>query len=432
MNYEACIAVMVLILVAFLLFLIVNAYFILKGQPGPTTNTNVPEHFNVDVIDNDQDNGVNDQDSYVDSHDGLIIGQKPRVLVVSCYGYGNMGDNMYAEVFTKYLPECEIVKVSDHSMFVNSQRQIVGKPPQKDYPFDFLIIGGGGLLTANKLKDSLNMPYYINKAKQGNKPLMIVSCGVQGSLFNFKYEFRLWRDALTYAKLITVRSTKDKELLGTIVDVNKIMYFRDLGYIFPHTMRHAKSPTKVITLIIAGPVHDKNETIRKYINDRKKDVVIMNMGSLKDDNNNKRMVTMDFPGINIRKYYGSGKAPELTTSESFMVDQQQMEKLLKSNPNLDKINPSDLTLQKVVSTILNSEIVFTGRYHGFIFSRSLGIPYDTLGMDTNKIQWEEPETTIEDMVLNSYNNIKMLRKTMNLTDTSSMDIFNLRNSINSL
>jgi hypothetical protein len=53
-------------------------------------------------------------------------------------------------------------------------------------------------------------------------------------------------------------------------------------------------------------------------------------------------------------------------------------------------------------------------------------------MSTNKIQWEEPITNIKDMVLNSYNHIKLLRKSMGLIDTSVIDIINLENSINSL
>jgi polysaccharide pyruvyl transferase WcaK-like protein len=368
----------------------------------------------------------------LDSSKDLIIHSKKKVLIVSCYGYGNIGDNMYAAVFTKYLPECEIMKISDDSVFVDIKKQITKEPPKEDYNFDYLIIGGGGLLSAKKLKDSKNMPYYINIAKKKNKPLFIISCGVQGSMINFNYEFRLWKDALNYAKLVTVRSKKDRDLLNGIVSGNKVQYFRDLGYIFPHTIRPYKNFTKTITLIIAGPVHDKNETIKKAIKEKKKDVIIMNMGSLKDDNNNKRMIKMNFPGANVVKYYGCGKAPEFTIYESVIVNQAEMEEILKVNPELEKVNPSDLTLIKVINLIYNSEIVYTGRYHGFVFSRSLGIPYDTLGMDTNKIIWEEPETTIKDMVLNSYNHIKLLRNEMNLSDNSIIDIMNLENSIKSL
>lgn len=109
-----------------------------------------------------------------------------------------------------------------------------------------------------------------------------------------------------------------------------------------------------------------------------------------------------------------------------------MEELLKKNPELEGVNPSDLTLNKAINIIFNSEIVFTGRYHGMIFARSLGVKYDTLGMDTNKITWEEPVTDIRSTVINSYQNIKMLRKAMGLADNSAIDIMSLENSIRSM
>jgi polysaccharide pyruvyl transferase WcaK-like protein len=411
------------------MFLVVFLIFKCSERPTPEEVIDNFEQDELQTEENYDENGCNYQ-SFNCTND-LILGSKNKVLIISCYGYGNMGDNMYSEVFTKYLPECEIVKLSDHSVFVDSKKQIVGKPPAYDYQFDFLIIGGGGLITAKKLKDSLNMPYYINNAKKRNKPLFIISCGVQGPITDFKKNFALWKDVLDYAKVITVRSKKDKELLSSLVDGNKVHYFRDLGYVFPHTIRLQKNNSKTVTLIIAGPVDDKNEIIKKYIKDSNKTVVIMNMGSLKDDNNNKRMLKMNFPGSNVIKYYGSGKAPEFTIYDSYMVDQKEMENILKTNPELDNINPSDLTLSKVLNIIRNSEIVFTGRYHGFVFARSLGIPYDTLGMDTNKIVWEQPETSIEDMVFNSYNNIKFLRKNMGLKDTSVFDIMNLESNIKS-
>jgi hypothetical protein len=158
----------------------------------------------------------------------------------------------------------------------------------------------------------------------------------------------------------------------------------------------------------------------------------MNMGSLKDDNNNKRMLKMNFPGVNVTKYYGSGKATEFSQSESFMANQTEMEELLRKNPELEGVNPTDLTLNKVINIIYNSEIVFTGRYHGMIFARSLGIKYDTLGMDTNKVKWEEPVINIRDTVINSYENIKLLRKAMGLPDNSDLDIMSLENSIRAL
>ena len=184
----------------------------------------LPEHFETmseDIYQGDCEGDCEGDYQSVNCKSNLIIGFKPKVLIISCYGYGNMGDNMYSEVFTRFLPECDIVKVSDHSMFVNDNKQFstnVPSNPSKNWPFDFLIIGGGGLLTAKKLKDSINMPYYINLAKKRAKPLFIISCGLQGYMNDFQNTFGLWKDVLNYAKVITVRSKKDKELLGTLVN----------------------------------------------------------------------------------------------------------------------------------------------------------------------------------------------------------------------
>lgn len=319
MSQEVLVGVLIVLVIVFFILIIVYAHKQSNNlsPPVPVFNQSVSEHFNQQ---NEYDLNDNYQTLSCKDNNDHIIGSKNKVLIVSCYGYGNMGDNMYAEVFTKFLPDCEIVKVSDHSVFVDANKQFSGKPPSNSYQFDFLIIGGGGLLTASKLKDSRNMPYYINDAKKRNKPLFIISCGLQGTISDFQNNFALWKDAMNYAKLITVRSKKDKELLGTIVNPNKIHYFRDLGYVFPHIVRPYRSLSKTITLIIAGPVDDKNETIKKYIKNSKKDVIIMNMGSLKDDNNNKRMIKMNFPEVNVTKYYGSGKAAEFSAFDSFMVN----------------------------------------------------------------------------------------------------------------
>ena len=155
-----------------------------------------------------------------------------------------------------------------------------------------------------------------------------------------------------------------------------------------------------------------------YLDDLKKDVVIMNMGSIKDDDNNLRMLNMGtgagFKGRKVTKYYGAGKSSEFTNRLSLTVDQSGMEYILAYDPKLKNINPSDLNLKKVIEVISNSEIVFTGRYHGMVFARTLGVKYDTLGMDTDKIIWEEPVSDIRECVLDSYENIRLLRQIMGL------------------
>lgn len=339
----------------------------------------------------------------------------PVILHISCYGYGNMGDNMYKEVFNRFIPEYKIISISDHSLFVDRKHQIIRNIPKDDLKFDYLLFGGGGLLLADKLQKSKNILHYFNLAKKYNAPLLVVSCGIQGNITNFNNTFKDWKDFIDYASLITVRSPTDKQLLydymihHNIGNVEKLHYFRDLGYIYPRIVPKVRTNDKYITLIIAGPIHDKNEELLRQIQNKPNKIIIMNMGSIYDDDNNNRIMQMNIPNT-IRKYYGSGKAKELTTKNTVILNQKKMEEYLHHNRN--DLNPSDLDLQTVIHIIYNSEKVYTGRYHGMIFSRSLGIPYSTMGMGTNKVLWEEPDSS--DTYENSLKNIEYLRKYLNL------------------
>lgn len=346
----------------------------------------------------------------------------PKVLTISCYGYGNIGDNMYSEVFANFLNECEIVKISDHGVFVDSNKKFHKKIPETDYNFDYLIIGGGGILTSKKLRDSSVLNYYIKLAMQNNRPIYIISCGVQGKLDNFENDFSMWKPVFDYASLITVRSPNDKNYIDSITDPRKVFYFRDLGYLYPRiaNIRKYTNNEKILTLIVAGPVHDKNKEIVDIIKNYDK-IIIMNMGAITDDENNKRMLNMNFPGAkNTVKYYGSGRAKEFNNNIETQVNQTQMEEMLRS----DKVslkNPTDLSTEKAVEIIYNSSLVLTGRYHGMIFARSLGIPCNTLGMNTNKVKWELPINSLYDTIISSYQNIKLLRESMGLHDRTYED-----------
>lgn len=442
-NYFVCLLLAISVIFIIAVSLVMPCRVKVYGEPNTKpepSNTLVHEKFLGSVggsaVDSAAGNDIVQYEPYDPSSNMTITpSARQRVLIISCYGYGNMGDNMYAEVFSKYLKDCEIVNLSDHSTFVDIYKNISKRPniPTDEYNFDHLILGGGGLLTAQKLKNSKNMGYYLNLAKANGKPVYIISCGIQGDTDNFKEDFMLWKDTFNYAKLITVRSKKDRDLICSLThNKDKVKYFRDMGYMFPHTQSHTQSPVgkKYITLVVAGPVHDKNETILRHIKNKDNPIVIMNMGAIRDDKNNTRMLEMgtdaNFSGKSVTKYYGAPTSPEFSNFETLYVGQKEMEYLLDINAKLKGINAGDLTLTTVLDTLRNSEFIYTGRYHGMIFARSLMIPYSTLDMGTNKILWEEPlvstKTNVFAAVCDSYNNISHLRAKMNLPDTSVNDI----------
>jgi hypothetical protein len=325
-----------------------------------------------------------------------------------------MGDNMYSETFIHFLKDCEIIRINDSTTFVDSDKKLrrwldINFDDFIPLDFDVLLFGGGGIITPTKLMNSKNMMYYFNIAKTKGIKVFLISCGVQAihtqeSFDSFDYYFKDWIEVFDYASLITVRSPTDKELVKQLThDHSKVHYCRDLGYIFPHTIFCPVVSNKdlTITIIMAGPIHCENQVIRALTIGKK--VVVMNIGARTDDNNLYRIAECSFPeAIKLTKYYGSSKAPEINFTNAVLK--------------------SDLDLYKVIQVIKNSELVLTGRYHGMIFARTLGIPYDTMGMDTNKIQLELPSNGIDNDVIDSYNNIKLLREHMGLPNNSSKDL----------
>ncbi len=352
---------------------------------------------------------------------------KKKILIISCYGYGNLGDNMYSEVFDYFLGDCEIVKLSDYSMFVDSKKNFKKKAPvllTDNYEFDMLIIGGGGIILPGKLDKSHNLPYYINIAKMKNIPLCIISCGIQGYIENDKWKdiscLDSWRDTLNYASLITVRSKKDLEIIRNLTYNKNIFYFRDLGYIYPHISgvidrkdpKEKKKKSGIVTLIVAGPIYPSNKDVINILYDKKykfHTVNIVNMGSRNSDDNAKKISEINLEGMNVIKFYGCGIAEEFNFE--------------------NKSNPSDIDLHMLIKIIQNSDLVLTGRYHGMIFARSLGVDYDTLGMGTNKILWEEDVNSVSTAVTNSYNHIKKIRDILKLENKNVENYTNVRSSV---
>ena len=310
-----------------------------------------------------------------------------KILIVSCFGYGNIGDEMYGRVFQNYLADSEVVIVSDHSKFVDKDKKIFSEIPNSTWDFDALIIGGGGLITANKINNSRNISYYSNYAMENKKKLYIISCGIQGDISNFNLDFNDWKPLFDYASLITVRSPKDERLIKSMSNNDNVKYIRDLGYLAPYidSINLVNNRKKHITVIPAGPVNPSSEVVQSIVNNSNTDTVyIVNMGGRGDTSMN-WVKNADFKNKKMKKKLGSGKLKEIYTE------------------NLN----GDLDLNETINIIYNSEFILTGRYHGMIFSRSLNKPYNTLGMGTNKILWELPIE--EDMINDSYEHIDLLK-----------------------
>jgi polysaccharide pyruvyl transferase WcaK-like protein len=89
---------------------------------------------------------------------------KPRIGMVGYYGYGNYGDELFLEVFGKYLSDFEFVFLQDQL-----QRPFFTKPLDKKVEtLDAILIGGGDIVIPNYWSDQyfedvfLRKPVYIH------------------------------------------------------------------------------------------------------------------------------------------------------------------------------------------------------------------------------------------------------------------------------
>jgi polysaccharide pyruvyl transferase WcaK-like protein len=290
-----------------------------------------------------------------------------KILIVGASGYGNLGDDAYKQIFAEYLNEHEILFDSPY-------------PDLRAVDWcDILIIGGGGLIYKNESAHDKYMATYMDRALSQNKKIIFSSIGVQfkpkekNTLIleeNTLYNLGVWKKYLDKAALITVRSPKDKELLGNITSNTNLHYFPDLCYLIKPVDYHLTLPNAHI-FVISDLGFKRGHILKEFenIGDNPFYTVIMS----KDD----IQATNDFLNF-------------------FNL------------PRDHYINRDNLTPGEAARIFKDAEKVMTCRYHGLIFSRAVGckniVNYDL----RNKSLQELPENEINKV--ESLNHIIQINK----------------------
>jgi len=317
---------------------------------------------------------------------------RKKVLVVGAGGYGNIGDDIYPLVIRQILGDKFKLAFAPDTARLSKKGQLLEMNSQEgDFPFDALIIGGGGILKDFSPKGAIR--YYIERAKDQEKPYFFVSTGIQTHLKDPSDEDVrgvLGESAsfLQSANLVFVRSNQDAQLLRSVLGhdiAHKLKVSPDLGYSYPKLLNVTSSPhKKYVTLIQTGSASVRSEHVRKLIKSAMKKnpslkLVVMNWGGSEDPRKPEdfqefglfaREVSQYYPEAKV--YMGNSISPDL---KAFRYSQF-------------KTRESDLTPEKAVKIVSKSELVITGRYHGLVIARALGIPYQT-AISTFKIISEE-------------------------------------------
>lgn len=325
---------------------------------------------------------------------------RKKVLCIGNYDYGNIGDEVYKLVIDKYLDSAfKRVFISDTFRINKDKKYIEMSSPQEDYDFDILIIGGGGIIkdygtTEGCSKNSI--AYYIERAISAKKPYFFVSCGLQTSISDPTVEQtkNILGNTLGYlqkASYIWVRSIKDLMLLNQAVpDIyHKIDALPDLGYLYPKMIDAtvSKKNKKYITLLQTGSASVENEYVRDLLSGKpEKDLIVINMGGSENPTQSKDFKEYNLFSQKVKEYFPKAKV--------FMGDSISKE-LKDFRYAKDNTRESDISPEKVVEYISKSNLVITGRYHGYVFAKSLGIDVEA-PISTYKIISEKQNYNISE------------------------------------
>jgi polysaccharide pyruvyl transferase WcaK-like protein len=245
-----------------------------------------------------------------------------KILIAGASGYGNAGDDAYKELFTKYLPE--------HELMFDSPYPDVRMVKWCDY----LIIGGGGLIYNNKTLHQQYMSMYLDEAIKQSKKFSFVSCGiqpVQNDLKTIQTQLQGWKKYLEQADVITVRGSKDKEVIDKLIGNDKTIYAPDLCYLIEPVDYHLTLPERDVFIFTGHTIKDKT-----MINEWNK-------------SQNKCILTMS------------------------RDDVEYSQKLANSScPNDNIIIKKNLSPREIARVIKDARSVYTGRYHGHVFARAVG------------------------------------------------------------
>ena len=254
-----------------------------------------------------------------------------KILFVGATGYGNVGDEAYKIILGDHLKEAHYVHFDSPYPDIKLIKE-----------FDFVIIGGGGLIYSDNTAHFDYMKMYMDEAIRQNKPYAFLSCGVQ--IHNYKHsdseidvinqaanQIKNWKPYLDKALFITVRSELDRKIIESITDNKNTFDFPDLVYLLKPSTYHLIEEGSIVFI----PTNDsvKSEQFRFHL-DR-----------LKFDSR--------------RKYFIS-----FSPEDNKIVEQYGLKLINKGNFSY-RLN---LTPNEALSIVYDSDEIISGRFHGLLFA----------------------------------------------------------------
>jgi exopolysaccharide biosynthesis predicted pyruvyltransferase EpsI/glycosyltransferase involved in cell wall biosynthesis len=295
--------------------------------------------------------------------------RKKKIIILSCYGSGNVGDDIIGEILKTYFGKYDIRTCMDNSVLLNTGNLV----PLDQFEhvslhnnlwdFDYMIIGGGGIFRSSNKFSSIQ--FYYNICKRKNIPYFIVGTGFQDieldtSVDDFKSKFKSLSNLFNHAEIISMRSIIDFSLCKNLLlekNIPKLHYFPDIAYSMLKVLEPIyKSPLEQAQRNIFMVILTKNwiNLSKTYIVDyiRKHSVglqlVFINFGGWKEKVDFELAKKL-FPSSLI--YYGKHTEYEIDPTFNSFTENRT------------------LTLFQIWNLLLNTKFVITGRYHGIVLAK---------------------------------------------------------------
>jgi exopolysaccharide biosynthesis predicted pyruvyltransferase EpsI len=326
-----------------------------------------------------------------------MFSNRPKVLLIGSWEYGNFGDDTYSVVHQFMMGNKYDIFFCNTTSYVDSQRVTRHLSEYKNDPLevDHVVIGGGGLINEGELKSSI-FKVYFPYCKSRNKPLSLISVGVaypatanEATRVLSSNTITVWSELLQYAESVSVRSYADREAVKQMMPMgrhHRIHVASDVAYGLPTYFNIPDTrkrfvvyiPTNFLCLNFPDVAMYIQEQLMKYPGSRLVMIAMDGMGGNKVYPNKfiqeeiKKVQTL-FPNTIIlpgRYYWGATRA--------------YVEKLLPSQPQ----EYADQTPLKVLSILRKAHVIITGRYHGVVMGRALNVPIYVGTCSLHKIQQE--------------------------------------------
>jgi exopolysaccharide biosynthesis predicted pyruvyltransferase EpsI len=310
---------------------------------------------------------------------------KKKILCVGSYDYGNLGDESYKIILKHYLQDdFDVYFVTDTVRINKNKKYILLNSTDKDLEFDDLIIGGGGILYPWNNESSIK--YYLDHCIKKNKPYYFISVGIswtkEYNLTNMIDYLKPIKHYIQKSTLCAVRNINDYNIISSISDHRGLSIIPDIGYLLGNIYYCLPKSKKYITLLQTGSANIELKYVRTLINKKLQEydaqLVVINTGGSENP-----ISIPDYAEWNlfskVKDYYPDAQVYYGSTISTQLKDLMYTE---------SSIRKADIFLQNLLYIINESYHVFTGRFHGIIFSKMLNIPYTSLTFNYKNISEE--------------------------------------------